>query len=269
MVGKKYVWYQNGKIQWESKIEGSVKNLNIGKNGSVSIITEGTGYKSVVITFDKNGKELFKTYLASTIAVATDISVDGKYLAIAEVNIGGALIESSVKIIEIEKASKGDTTNALIYKYNADSNKIITDIKYQEKGQLVCIYEDSIHIIHNDYENTYLVFNKDVQISDINLKSYIVRTEEISTGLFSSKTEVILTNIITNAETKYSINSVIKTLVSSEQTVAINLGTEVHFVNLNGWLQKKYTSNQEIKDIVIGSSIAGMIYRDKVKIITF
>lgn len=146
---------------------------------------------------------------------------------------------------------------------------MIKDIKYQEKGQLVCIYEDSIHIICKDVESTYLTFNKNVQIADINLKSYIVRTEEISTGLFSSKTEIILTNIITNAETKYTIDSVVKTLISSEQTVAINLGTEVHFVNLNGWLQKKYTSNQEIKDIVIGSSIAGMIYRDKVKIITF
>lgn len=269
MVVKKYVWFQNGKVQWENKIEGSIKNLNIGKNGSVAVITQGTGYKSVVITFDKNGKELFKTYLASTIAVAADISVEGKYLAIAEVNIGGALVESSIKIIEIDKASKGDTTNALIYKYNADSNKLIKDIKYQEKGQLVCIYEDSIHIICKDVESTYLTFNKNVQIADINLKSYIVRTEEISTGLFSSKTEIILTNIITNAETKYTIDSVVKTLISSEQTVAINLGTEVHFVNLNGWLQKKYTSNQEIKDIVIGSSIAGMIYRDKVKIITF
>ncbi len=146
---------------------------------------------------------------------------------------------------------------------------MIKDIKYQEKGQLVCIYEDSIHTICKDVESTYLTFNRNVQIADINLKSYIVRTEEISTGLFSSKTEIILTNIITNAETKYTIDSVVKTLISSEQTVAINLGTEVHFVNLNGWLQKKYTSNQEIKDIVIGSSIAGMIYRDKVKIITF
>ena len=64
---------------WQNKVEGNIKKINVNKNGIVSIITEGTSYKSVIITFDKNGKELFKTYLASTIAVASDISVDGKY----------------------------------------------------------------------------------------------------------------------------------------------------------------------------------------------
>ncbi len=183
--------------------------------------------------------------------------------------MGGALIESSIKIIEIEKASKGDTINSIIYKYNAESNKIITDIKYQEKGQLVCIYEDSVHIIYNDVESKILEFNKNVQIADINLKSYIVRTEEIMTGLFSTKTDIILTNIITNTENVYTINSSVRNLVNSDQTIAANLGTEVYFINLNGWLEKKYTSNQEIKEIVLGESIAGIIYRDRIKIITF
>lgn len=258
-----------GKIQWENKIEGNIKKINVNRRGDIAVVTEGTSYKSVIITFDKNGKELFKTYLASTIAIEADLSVNGKYLAIAEVDIGGALIQSSIKIIEVEKASKGDTTNSIIYKYNAPSNKIITDIKYQERGQLVCRYDDSIHIIDEEIENTLLEFNPNVQINDINLKNYIIRAEEISTGLFSSKTDVILTNILTNTENTYSIHAVIKKLVSYEQMTAINLGTELHLITLNGWLEKKYTSKQEIKDVVLGSSVAGVIYRDRIKIITF
>ena len=211
---------------------------------------------------------MFKTYLASTIAVASQISVDGKYLAIAEVNTSGALVESGIKIIDIEKASKGDTTNSVIYKYNAEKNKMITDIKYQEKGQLVCIYDDSIHIIYQDQDNLVMEFNSSVQISDINLKGYIVRTEEAKTGLSSVKTSVILTNITNNAESTYSIDSVVKSLTCYEQIIAANLGTDIHFINLNGWLQKKFTSVQEIKDVVIGSSVAGVIYRDRIKIIS-
>lgn len=189
-------------------------------------------------------------------------------MAIAEVNIGGAIVESNIKIIEMEKARKGDTINSVIYKYKADSNKIIKTIKYQEKGQLVCMYDDSIHIIYEDSDSTLLEFNKNVEIADINLKSYTIRAEEIGTGLFSSKTDMILTNIITKAENTYTINSAIKKIVSSGQIVAINLGTEVHFINLNGWLEKKYTSNQEIKDIVLGESVAGIVYRDRIKLIT-
>lgn len=189
-------------------------------------------------------------------------------MAIAEVNTSGALVESGIKIIDIEKASKGDTTNSVIYKYSAETNKIITDIKYQDKGQLVCIYDDSIHIIYEDQDTIINELNSNVQISDINIKGHTVRTEETRTGLSSVKTDVILTNITNNAESVYTIESVIKKLTCYDQIIAANLGTEVHFINLNGWLQKKYTSVQEIKDIVIGSSVAGVIYRDRIKIIS-
>ena len=195
--------------------------------------------------------------------------MDGKYLAIAEIDINGAVIKSSIKIIEVEKASTGDTVNSVIFKQNADSNKMITDIKYQEKGQLLCIYDDSILMIYQEKETTLLEFNKNVQMASIDLKSYAVRAEEISTGLFSSKTDIILTNTLSKAETTYSIDSVIKSLTSCNQVVAVNLGTEVDLINLNGWLEKKYTSTQEIKDIVLGQSIAGIVYRDRIKIITF
>lgn len=195
--------------------------------------------------------------------------MDGKYLAIAEVDINGAVIKSSIKIIEVEKASTGDTVNSVIFKQNADSNKMITDIKYQEKGQLLCIYDDSIHMIYQEKETTLLEFDKNVQMASIDLKSYAVRAEEISTGLFSSKTDIILTNTLSKAETTYSIDSVIKSLTSCNQVVAVNLGTEIDLINLNGWLEKKYTSTQEIKDIVLGQSIAGIVYRDRIKILTF
>lgn len=265
--GQKIYLISDTKIQWEGKVEGNINKISVSKSGNISAITKGTSYKSVIVTFDKVGKELFKTYLASTIAVSTEISSDGKYLAIAEVNTSGAVIESSIKIIEINKASSGDTTNSVVYKYNADANKIITQIKYQEKGQLVCIYDDSIHIIYQDEDHLLKEFNSNVQIADINLKGHVVRAEEISSGLFSSKTDVILTNISNNSETTYTLDSAVKKIVDYDQSVAINLGTEVHFIGLNGWLEKRYKSAKEIKNVVVGSSIAGIIYQDRIKVI--
>lgn len=133
----------------------------------------------------------------------------------------------------------------------------------------MCIYDDSIHIIYQDSDNVLKEFNSNVQAASINLKGHTVRTEEIGTGLFSSKTNVILTNILNSSDTIYEVGSSVKKLISNEQITAVNLGTEVHFINLNGWLEKRYTSTREIKDIVLGTSVAGIIYRDRIKIITF
>lgn len=266
--GQKVCLIENSKIMWENKVEGNISKINVSKTGNVSVITTGTSYKSVIVTFSKNGNELFKTYLAWTIAVDTDISVDGKYLSIAEVKTSGALLESSIKIIDIEQAINGNTTGSTVFVYTADPNKMITDIKYQEKGQLVCKYDDSIHIIYDNEDKKFYEFSSNCKIADINLKSYVMTSEETSTGFFSAKTDIVLKNIISGAESKYSVDSSIKEAVCYNQIVAINLGTEICFVDLNGWLNKRYNSKQEAKEIVLGTSVAGIIYRDRIKVLT-
>lgn len=267
--GQKLYLISEGKVLWENKVEGNIIKVNVSRNGIVSAITTGTSYKSIIVTFDKTGKELFKTYRASTIAVDVDVSIDGKRLALAEVNTSGALIESTVNIVDIEKASTGSATDSNIYRYKADSNKMITGIKYQEKGQLVCIYNDSIHMIYEDKDTVLLEFSGNAKIADIELKSHIISAEEKSTGLFSAKTEVILKNILTGVDTIYEVDSSVKEIVCKNNISAINLGTEIHFINLNGWLEKKYTSNQEVKGIVLGNSVAGIMYRDRIKVLMF
>jgi hypothetical protein len=267
--GQKVFLISGAKVLWEKQIEGNISKVNVSKTGYVSVIVTGTMHKSVIITFDKNGEELFKAFRAFSIAIDTDVSVDGKYLAVGEINTSGSLIQSSVNIIDVEKAVKGDGTDSTVFIHNADSNRMLTNIKYQEKGQLVCIYDDSIHMIDNEKDNVLVEFKKNTQIADINLKSYIVMTEEISTGPFTSKTDIILKNIITGAETKYSINSSIKEIVAYNNISAVNIGTEILLINLNGWVEKKYTSHQEAKEIVLGTSIAGIVYRDRIKVLSF
>jgi len=231
--GKRVCLISDTKILWENKVEGNIVKINVSRNGNVSVIVTGTSYKSVIVTFDKNGKELFKTYLASSIAVDTDISVDGKYLAIAEVNTNGTLIESKIRIIDMEKAIKGEGEASVVFKHTADNNKMITNIKYQEKGQLVCMYDNSIHMIYNDKDTSLLEFGSDTKLADINLKSSMVRAEEISSGLFSSKTNIVIKNILTGDEAVYAVDSSVKEAVCYDKIVAVNLGTEINFVNLN------------------------------------
>ena len=131
------------------------------------------------------------------------------------------------------------------------------------------MYDDSIHMIYEDKDTILIEFGANTKIADINLKSYTVRAEEKSTGAFSAKTDIVLKNILTGVETVYGIDSSIKEIVSYNQVSAINLGTEIHLINLNGWVEKKYKSRQEAKEIVLGTSIAGIVYRDRIKVLTF
>lgn len=264
--GKKLYLINGQNIAWQKDIEGTISKVNVNKNGYVSIVVTGTSYKSVVITYDSNGKELFKTYLSSTTAIDSAISNDNKYLAIAEIDYSGTAIQSNIKILSIEK-SQNDPTNAIDYIYPADSNSIALDINYNSKNRLVCMYDNSIHLIqnNNDTELTKISDKTDL-FYDINLTDTYIKISQNSNTLFSGN-EAHLVDISSNKDNLYSINGTPKSIYCADNTIAINLGSEIDFTNNSGWLIKKFNTTQEAKNIVLGSGIAGVVYKNKVEII--
>ena len=50
--------------------------------------------------------------------------------------------------------------------------------------------------------------------------------------------------------------------------IAINFGTEIIFINNSGWLIKNYTSSQEIQSIVLSNDLAGIVFKDKIEILS-
>lgn len=265
--GKKVYLISDKDIAWEAEVEGNISQVHVNKNGYVAVVIVDTSYKTVIKTYNPQGKELFNTYLSSTRAVDVSISNDNKYLAIAEVDTSGTMIKSSIKVISIDKAST-DPTNSLENTYKGEENKLITNIKYQNKNKLVCMYTDSIHQIENGEDITLIDNqNKKVIFQSVNLVNRACSIEEKSSGLFTADSLVNIVNIENHEIKQYTASSVTKELYTYGNIIAINLGTEVEFISTDGWLVKRYVANQEITNIVVSDSIAGIIYRDKIEII--
>ena len=102
--------------------------------------------------------------------------------------------------------------------------------------------------------------------ADIRLKDCIVRAEEETSQLFSSDTKVLIKNINNKNENTYVANNALKKLYTKGNIIALNMGNEAVFINTNGRLIKKYISKQEIQEIVVGESIVGIIYKNKIEV---
>lgn len=266
--GQKIYFITDKEISWEKTIEGNISQIEVNKNGYVAITVVDTSYKTVIIMYDSTGKELFKTYLSSTRAVDTSISGDDKYLAIAEVDTSGTVIKSNIKIISIEEG-KNNPQSSIKKIYNGEENDLITNIKYQEKDKLVCMYTDKIKVIKSNENIETIKENTDKKITfaSIELSNDAVTLEEKSSGIFTADTVVEIINTENKNQTNYTTEYVTKEIYTNNNIIALNLGTEVDFINNNGWLVKKYIAEQEITNIVVSDSLAGIIYRDKIEII--
>lgn len=265
--GQKFYLISGREKIFENEVEGNITQINVNRNGYVSIVLSNASYKSIVDVYDRSGKSIFKTNLVSSIVADVSISPDSKYLAIAEIDISGIIIKSSIQIISIELAQT-TPNESMLYKYEAPTDKLILNIEYQEKGKLLCMYNDSIETLQNNTSTEIIdLKEKNIAFATIELNNKIAILEEISTGEYTSDTYARIINPETLKERQYITEDVAKSLVTVGNKIAINFGTELHIISTNGILLKKYISETEINDIVMTDSLVGIVYRDKIQII--
>ena len=264
--GQQLTFISGTDIAWKNTVEGNITNVFVNENGYVSVITKGTTYNNVVIIYDSNGKELFKSFSSKTTNIDAEISNDNKYLAIADIDTSGSFIQSNVKILSMEKAQT-DPNNSTEYIYPAESGEILIGLEYQDENKLVCMYDDSIHIIENNEDRKLMDISENTNpFADINLDGYAVEVVEKNSGLFAS-VDVEITEIATGNKRTYTVESAVNSIKSKLNVIAINLGTEIHFIDTNGWLIKKYNSSMEAKDILLGENIVAIVFSDKIEIL--
>ncbi len=266
--GQKLYIIEDNNILWEKDIEGNIAQVTINKNGYVAVTIVDTIHKTVIEVYDNHGEHLFSAKLATTRVVATSISEDNKYLATAEIDTSGTMVQSNVKIISIEE-SKSNPQDAIKKIYNGENGDLITNIKYQEKNKLLCMYSNKITLIKSNgtVEILQEFNNKKVSFASIELSNHTITVEEKSSGIFTADSVVNIINSENKSKSLYTAESVTKEIYTSSNVIALNLGSEVEFINTSGWLLKKYIAEQEITNIVLSDSVAGIIYRDKIEII--
>ncbi len=259
--GNKFYVINSTNLLWEGNVDGKIQKININKNGFVSVIVSNSTYNSIVIAFNSDGNELFKTYLPSTYAMCSDISINNSYLAFGEVDYSGTVIKSNIRIMSIDSAET-------IYNYSSSANDIISNIKYVDKEKAICMFTDSISEVTPNSGTVLYKINDNISFTDINIDNHIAIIERQSSGLFSHEYQLKILSTNSNNESLYFLNNKLpKQMLASGKIIALNYGSEVDIVNQNGTLKKNYVSSKQIKDLIVGENIVGIVYKDKIEII--
>lgn len=266
--GSNFYIINSSSLIWQSNIEGNISKININSNGYVSIIASNSSYKSIVIVFDSDGNKLFTNYLSSSYGVCTSISTNNSYLAVGEIDYSGTVIKSYVKIISIDLAqTKAD--ESIVYKKEISDN-VITNIQYYDKENAICMLTDSVIKVSPNDSSELFKSNEDTLFLDINIDDNISLIQKQSSGLFSYDYDLKFIKTNSSSENIYILeNKLPKQIIADYDSIALNYGNSVDIISKSGWLEKTYTSNQQIKDLIVGDKIVGIVYKDKIEIIDF
>lgn len=259
--GKKLYVISGKNIIWQKELEGNISDITVNSNGYVAVAITGTLYKTIVQTFDNKGEGQFKNFSSSTYVIDMSISPDNKNLAIAETNFSGILIQSNIKIISMEKA-KNEEKDSIIYTQTGTEGDLIVNIKYQDKDELICVYDNHIEAIKDGKNSKILdISPKDTLFVELNNK--IIEIIKRNSQIYLQ----VVNNSQAQHTKEYEISEP-KEICVSDEIIAINLGSEVLFYNNSGWLIKRYYASQEINKIVLSDNLAGIVYNNKIEIVS-
>lgn len=264
--GKNFYLILDTTYLWSGTAKGNIEQIHVNQNGYIAVVTSDSTYKSIITVYDSEGKELLKKFLATTRVIDVSLSKDNKYIAVAELDTTMALIQSKIEIISIENTLKNDD-KSVVYSYNADNGTLITKIKYQDKNKLMCMYDNHIQEISENFETEDIFQFHNASYISINLNNNFTYITEESKGLFKSTSTVNIGNTQGNVINKYNIEAVAKEFYACDSIIAVNVGIETYFINDIGLLVKKVTSKQEITNIVFSGNLATIVYKDRVEII--
>ena len=141
--GSKLYLIQDTSVKWEKDVEGEIYRVSVNKNGYVSVLLKNATYRSIVVVYAPNGTELFRSYLATSYAMCSEISQNNKYLAIGQIDYSGTIVKSVVKLIEME-AVKERKQDSIVYTYESESSKILNNIKFNHKHEAICMFDSYI-----------------------------------------------------------------------------------------------------------------------------
>lgn len=265
--GNKLYVISNMSIAWEKELEGEIYRVDINQNGYINVLLKNSTHKSIVVVYNSESDELFRTYLAKNYAICSKISPNNKYLAIGQVDYTGTVVKSVVQLVSTDLATS-DPQNSIVHVYESESGKILNNLAFNSKNEVICMFDSYIQKITESSDEKIYDISKDDIFVDINLKNNFFVVQKETSGLFSYKYQTNIKNTVGKNDNLYILEDGIpKKIKATENFICMNFTNKVIIINEKGWLIKRYTTSNEIQDVLVGDSIIGIVYNNKIEII--
>lgn len=251
--------FENKYESCRKKIDGTIKKASINEKGQSIIHYSKEGIKSNVGVYDKKGNEKYSITLTTENVAKVDISPNGRYAMIYEVETKGISPNSLVKVVDLNNDDKVTTSLEVC-------NDTIYDIKLTN-SRIIAIGSDTVYNydINSNSKREFRTDDKNISNIAIDKSGIAYVCKEISD---ESNTIVMLNNRYEEVgRHKYEENVKYFTYYNSLAIVTYN--KEIDIYNRWGMHIKKFTANSTITNPIIfneGKNIA-INYSNKIVVI--
>lgn len=244
-IGGKDFYLINGlNVKWSKKADTILINADIDSNGFVSIVKEKKGYKGAIDIFDNNGNMVLTTVRSGNYVLAARIFSNDNRILINKVDTSGITANSNLEFINMRAEE--------ISKSVQEDNTIFPNLWNLNGDYIFGVSDNSLVCYNMKLEKKWKRDFKKVYSSNTALGKYVVlavQNAENSGKLGKTLQEVLVINSRGEDQASYASNLGALNISCSGNVIAVNYGSEVHFISTGGRLISRYQPKSEILNV--------------------
>lgn len=255
-----YVYVFDNKYEsCREQIKGNIKRASINSKGQSVIYYSKEGIKSNISVYDKKGNEKYKITLNDENVAKVDLSDNGRFVVLYEIDTQGISANSIIKIVDLNKSKEIKTALEI-------SNDIIYD---------VILKDSKLHILTSNKVYIYNILansKKEYDISDKNISNISIDASGVSyiyKEISDENNTLVVLNNMYETIGEYKFNENVKYFNYYNSLAYVICNKELNIYNRWGMNIKNFTATSVITNPVIfnnGKNIA-LNYSNRIVII--
>ena len=255
-----YIYVFNNKYEsTRKKINGTIKKASINAKGESVVHYSKEGVKSNIGVYDKKGNEKYSITLSSDNIAKVDISDNGRYVLLYEVDTEGISVNSVLKVVDLKMNDKVETILEV-------KNDVIYDVLLNNSNIYV-LTSSKTYICNIAKKSTreFDITGKNISNIAIDNSGVAYIAKEIS----EDNNTLTILNSMYKQVGRCEFNGAIKEVIY-DNYLAYTVGSkDIEVYNLWGMCIKKFKSNTLVAEPVIFNNGKNVAINYSNKIIVF
>lgn len=245
------VFNKSGKI-YEQELENQILNANISFDGNVVIITNESGYRGVVLAYDKNQREIYKWATSDYYIMDAAITDKNIYVTTFYQNVQDLNSKVLTLTFDVDKIS-----DELIF-----IGELITDIHYLENGKISLISSKNMYLLDKklNIANTQQLYS-DIASFKYTKDGVLYVQKEYVDGY---KNKVYLLSARDNEE-QINFKDDIKSISLNEGYMAVLTKNNIFVYNDMGLVSEKEIKARDV--VITKQGLTYVLYGDYIEVL--
>ena len=231
--------YKNGKLINEYKLGNDIISAKITSKGYAVFATDTDGYKGKVTLFNKKGREIYAWNSGSGYVADVDISDNGRYLAVAQINTDGDAVSTKMQFI--------DTSRGEVIATAERNDEAAVEVKFTSSNQLLLVTDNHITEYSKNGKEGFSISLEGKEASYYSLDS----DKMIAVSVMDNRGNSVLEMYSMSGKLKgaYTATGEIRTLAVCDSNAVVAEQKGIVRVNSRGKVKKVISAENDVKSI--------------------